>query len=321
MRKTKCMIAAWTVILSLLMTLTAFLPIHAGEEIDTSRQCTMALKFHGETQKDPAVNVKVHIYQVASIDSDGSYTRTGKFAKLPIELSNEQSSSEWVDLAGTLKAYTSTEQIPVLSESITDETGLASFQNLSVGLYLVVADNWQEAVNVYSYSPVLIAMPYTNPKDGTLVYDSLSSPIEMKSEEHSDVSQYAVVKHWDDAGAENRPDSISVNLVKNGIVDSTVTLNDENNWTWSWYDFNPLNVWEVTEADVPEGYTVSVSSGSSDLITIFTITNTNTTPRPEVPTTPDDLPFTGQYWLPVMILATGGVVLLTAGAWMMHAHE
>ena len=81
-----------------------------------------------------------------------------------------------------------------------------------------------------------------------------------------------VNKIWDDNNNPDRPSEISVQLYKNNEIDGNpITLNEDNNWTHTWFDLSIAYVWTVDESEVPGGYSKTVS-GSED--TGFVITNT-----------------------------------------------
>lgn len=80
-----------------------------------------------------------------------------------------------------------------------------------------------------------------------------------------------VQKVWEDDGNEKkRPQSISVQLLENGKVVDTVVLNRDNNWEYTWKNLDGGSVWQVVEAETPEGYTVSVVREGA----VFVMTNT-----------------------------------------------
>lgn len=88
-----------------------------------------------------------------------------------------------------------------------------------------------------------------------------------------------VHKVWDDNGDPERPDSVSVNLLRDGKVHETVELSDENQWTYTWEDLDDRYQWTVEEETV-DGYEVSYKTEDN---TVF-ITNHNDyepTPIPE----------------------------------------
>lgn len=84
-----------------------------------------------------------------------------------------------------------------------------------------------------------------------------------------ETTQVGVTKVWDDAGNADglRPDSVEVELLADGVATGkTVTLNAENNWTFTWDNLAKKAggkdiVYTVREANVPEGYTSVVTGG------------------------------------------------------------
>ena len=79
-----------------------------------------------------------------------------------------------------------------------------------------------------------------------------------------------MLKVWDDKGNETeRPREIIVQLLKDGKVYDTVTLNKDNNWRYTWASLDDRYEWLVTEKE-PSGYTVKTELRG---IT-FVITNT-----------------------------------------------
>ena len=97
--------------------------------------------------------------------------------------------------------------------------------------------------------------------------------------------QITVVKDWQDNGDPSRPDSVTVNLMRNGEKMDSVELTEAKQWTHTWDLLDDLNedyegyTWTVEE-EVPEGYEVSYKTEGN---TVF-ITNSNDyEPEPEVP--------------------------------------
>ena len=96
-----------------------------------------------------------------------------------------------------------------------------------------------------------------------------------------------VKKEWklDDGGI--RPDSVQVQLYKNGqpVANEIVVLNAANNWSHTWskvYSYG--DVWAVQEINVPEGFTSTVVK--ADYSNTFTIINDDV--KAEDPVIPDD---------------------------------
>lgn len=80
-----------------------------------------------------------------------------------------------------------------------------------------------------------------------------------------------VIKVWDDGeNAENRPSGVTVELICGNQVYDTVTLNELNNWRYTWHGLDASARWSVNEKIVPDGYTASVTEVGNT----FIITNT-----------------------------------------------
>jgi hypothetical protein len=98
-----------------------------------------------------------------------------------------------------------------------------------------------------------------------------------------------VKKVWvGDAGLDVRPESITVELLKDGVpTGQTKTLSAASGWQNSWTGLSISSTWSAREVDVPDGYTVSVSKSG----TVVTITNTYETEElPDEDPPLEDLP-------------------------------
>lgn len=62
-----------------------------------------------------------------------------------------------------------------------------------------------------------------------------------------------VHKVWDDNGYPNRPDSVTVHLLRDGKEYEEIELSTDNQWTYTWDDLDDRYDWSVKE-DVPAGY-------------------------------------------------------------------
>ena len=103
-------------------------------------------------------------------------------------------------------------------------------------------------------------------------------------------------KVW--AGSEKHPESVTVQLKRNGeAFGDAVTLNAENNWTYTWKDLEARESWSVEEVAVPDGYKATYETKD----TVVTITNTS------------KLPQTGQLNWPVPVLICAGLALFVVG--------
>lgn len=193
-----------------------------------------------------------------------------------------------------------------------------------------------------------------NPEDGKLSWtNTWKDPGEPGGDPGGDpgddpspsYTRLTVNKEWilDDGG--EAPASVIVELLRNNKVHDEVTLDEDNDWTYTWTHLDDRYNWKVQEANVPEGFTADVSHrGTSWTITNDDLPEDPETPpeepdepdepdtpeepvtpdEPDVPDTPDTpdepntpneptLPQTGQNWRLVWILAITGAVLVLVG--------
>ena len=101
--------------------------------------------------------------------------------------------------------------------------------------------------------------------------------------------QVTVQKDWTLDDGKMRPDSVQVQLMRNGAAyGSPVTLNDGNNWTFTWNNLEKdESQWTVSEVLVPKGFMASqrVTEEGDSLQVV--ITNDDQPEKPDQPTNPD----------------------------------
>ena len=160
---------------------------------------------------------------------------------------------------------------------------------------VTAADNWK-----WSFDKDNSGNPLKKYENGILIkYTIKEDTVEGYSAEYSadklDVTNkytpgktsISVVKVWDDADNQDnkRPDSIEVQLKADGtVVGSTITLNEENMWSYTWSDLPEKQAGEtiqytVDEVSVPAGYTRTVTGNG---VTGYTITNSYTPELTEI---------------------------------------
>lgn len=78
-----------------------------------------------------------------------------------------------------------------------------------------------------------------------------------------DYEKLTVHKVWDDNNYPNRPDSATVQLLRDGSVHDEVVLNETNQWTYTWDKLDETYTWSVIETDVPDEYDVTYSTADN----------------------------------------------------------
>ena len=312
---------------AILLPATAF----AQESVDITRKdCTLSIQY-------PCSGISFQLYRVANISADGRFTLAGDFSKYSVSFMNLDSTG-WRNLADTLNGYIARDGLKPVDTKTTNRDGRLTFFGRTPGLYLVTWDKHTSGGYTYTPQPFLVSLPGLG-ADGGWVYDVEAEPKYDKDKvpdnppDEPGTVDRKVLKVWQDGGnEEHRPGSITVQLLRDGVVYDEVILSAANGWKYEWKDLDEGYMWQVVEKDVPDGYTVSVGRNG---IT-FTVTNTLTPPSPDEPDYPDepdhpdepdepdtpdlpdepdgpDIPQTGQPWWPVPLLAGGGMGLFLAG--------
>ena len=227
---------------------------------------------------------EINIYRVAKRTGESSFKKVSPFNQYPVNVTNVSSQMEWKEIAETFLGYVNADNIePYMSKTV-DEKGEAVFENLEEGLYLVSGTTIQAGDVIYDFHEFMICLPTI--KDGTYTYDVSAIPKSSQSEPISKEITYTILKLWKDEGhSEQRPDSITVDILKSGETQETILLNASNNWTYSFTCTDGNDDWSVVERNVPEGYSVTVTEKE----TSFVVMNTWEEPLgdPEIPVEPD----------------------------------
>ena len=267
---------------------------------DNQAPCTLTLHYAKEGRAFG--DLKIEIYQVAAFESDGTYALTDLFAPYPVKIHEIQSQLEWQQSTQALVSYVEADALAPLATGMTDEAGTVTFENLATGLYLVLGVEASTETARFWFQPFLVFLP-TMDESGDCDYDVEAKP---KAGESTSIYQYKVVKLWKDSGNQaNRPDSVTVEILKDGVLHETVVLNEQNNWSHSWETTDGSSRWTVAEQEVPSGYQVAISFQDGT----YTITN-------ERPGSPGDPPKTGDstpLLLYVIAMIVSGTVLVVLG--------
>ena len=106
-----------------------------------------------------------------------------------------------------------------------------------------------------------------------------------------------VKKIWNTDDFSGIPDSVTVQLLRDGTVVETARLNESNNWQITYNDMPESDAYSIKELGVPKGFTATYSQNNYE----FLVTNT------------PSLAQTGQLIWPIPILAVVGLSLLLLG--------
>ena len=111
-----------------------------------------------------------------------------------------------------------------------------------------------------------------------------------------------VHKVWNADKSTELPDSVTVQLLRKGVVIGTATLHEGNDWQVTYKDLPESDSYSIKEVDVPKGFTATYQQKGY----VFTVTNTAT------------LIQTGQLMWPIPVLAVSGMLLIAVGITLLH---
>ena len=269
----------------------------------------------------PVTDMHWQVFRVADVPKGDTLELTGAFAGLPVkpDLSTEDGART---AASTLEAYAVAYGITPDFSAVASSDGTVTAENLEPGYYLVLGEPLKDENGMYLSVPTLLCIAdggqYDNP-DWSLDRTIVPKIRLVSGAEYHSQTDRTVQKIW--VNADKTPE-IRVRLYRDGTLYDTQTLNDANNWEYTWSKLDNPSRWTVIEEQVPGGCTVSytqqqVKSGKT-YKEAFIITNTGsttvvTTSRNTGSNNTGKLPQTGQLWWPIPLLVLGGSGLLALG--------
>lgn len=294
--KIKRNISRVTALLLCLLLCTALLPTALAANLEDVESCTLDLSYliGDDPNKQPMENVEFRIYRVADITDALTFKRIEPFSEYAI------TATDWLVRASTMAGYVSRDNVTPTDSAVTNAEGKVFFENLEKGLYLIVGDSKTVSGYIYTPTPFLLSLPYTDDgytwEPNVVTYAKYTRRM-IPSVDHNTLALHAL-KVWHDDGYEDeRPESVIVDLLRDGDVYDTVVLNSENNWRCDWEKLDDRSEWQLVEREI-DGYSVSVTQND---IT-FLVTNTRepddpidipdeddpTADRPDKPDDPDE---------------------------------
>lgn len=171
---------------------------------------------------------------------------------------------------------------------VTDEEGRVHFDNLDLGLYLVSQTNQVEGYS--KVSPFTVMIPQV--QDNSWIYEIEATP----KVDIIRLFDLTVKKVWNVSSDVDIPNEVTVELFKGEEVVDKVTLNEENNWTYTFRQIEMSDDYSVREVSV-DGYTATYREDGNT----FIVTNTKS------------LVQTGRSIYVVPILALSGLFFIVVG--------
>jgi hypothetical protein len=277
----------------------------AKEPISPDKDCsfTIAYRYDGQSFS----NHPVKLYKIADVSADFQYTLTAPFANSGLILNGVQSVSEWNVIRSTLETHILAYNVDADFTGVTDQDGQVCFRALKPGLYLATTEQVIQNDWIYVFDSALVALPGLG-TDGLWQYEVAvtSKSQAIPPAETDEEIEFKVLKLWKgDNGRSDRPQSIEVEIFRDGVSYQTVILSEENHWTYSWNAADDGATWKVVERNVPTGYTMTVEERE----TSFVLTNTRPPDKPDIPQTGD----TTNIMLYFVLMNVSGIMLIILG--------
>lgn len=277
-RKLMTILLAALVLLGCLCTASA-------EGFDPQRTGSLTVTLTEQYEKTPIVGAQLSLYQVATVGINNAgqltYAYTEAFSATGISLEDP-------DLAKKLDAHLSEHAVDA-KVMTTDATGTATCGDLPLGLYFV-----RQTGAVAGFAPCtsfLVTIPQQ--QDGAFTYAVNASP----KTEVAKLTSITIRKVWNTDASTPAAQEVTVQLLRDGAVLQTVTLNSANNWQVTLEAMPESDGYSIREVGVPKGFTATYQQKGY----VFTVTNTST------------LAQTGQVIWPIPVLAGCGLMFLWLG--------
>lgn len=273
-----------TLCVTVLMILTCSLTVFA-QDFDPGKTGSVSVTLTEQYDKDPIVGAELSVYYVATahMNTNGnlSYVYTDAFENSGIDIDDPS-------LAIKLDAFVLEHNVSSIKIT-TDENGTATCKDLSLGLYFIRQSG---AVEGFApCTPFMVTVPGKNAEG--YVYDVNASP----KTEVARLTSITIKKVWNTDASTQAAEHVTVQLLRNGNVVKTATLNAQNNWQVTYTDMPESDAYSIKEVDVPKGFTATYQQKGY----VFTVTNTST------------LIQTGQLMWPIPVLAVSGMLLIAVG--------
>lgn len=281
----------------------------AVEPIIPENECSLTVSYCcGETAFS---GIQVKLYRIAEVSADFRYTLAQSFAASGLILDGIRTSGEWDVVRSTLKAHILAYNIAPEFTSVTNEDGQVSFESLKTGMYLAIVNQVEQDDLHYRFDSALIALPGLGSDDRWQYQVSVNAKGEVLPPVDPDEKiEFKVLKLWKgDEGGSDRPESVEVEIFRDGISYEKVVLSEEKHWSYTWSAKDDGANWSVVERNVPQGYTMTVEERQST----FVLTNTWTPTYPDDPDKPPQTGDTSNIMLYVLLMTLSGTMLIILG--------
>ena len=188
-----------------------------------------------------------------TVEQPNVYRTIGQFEGSPVML-NDTTPTAMAVAAVTLENEAILRKYQPQATAYAGIDGEVNFENLDEGLYLLSGKRMK--IGDKTYIPTAMLVEIMDDSEHNNYRIDAFPKMQLRTLAGED-TLFTVRKVWqnDDYFLEDRSAYIVVNVYKNGELYDTATLNEENNWTKTWYATDDAE-WRVEEVEIPAKYTV-----------------------------------------------------------------
>lgn len=240
----------------------------AVEPVDTEKSAALTVQYkRGEAFFE---GLEIETYKIADVFEDGTFELCAPFADYPVNIHGITSQTEWKKIAETLAAFAAADKIEADLSAVTDGTGTVKFEDIKAGMYLTLSERVETEKDVTVFENFITVLPAMGEDEG-LEYNVKAFPKCAEYEIKPVEKEYNVIKLWKDTAPQKRPETVKIDILKNGELFASVVLSDENNWSHTWKAVDDNSNWQAVEREVPDGWTVTVEEKGDTIV----VTNTS----------------------------------------------
>ncbi|MFI3206666.1 MAG: Cna B-type domain-containing protein [Clostridia bacterium] len=282
------------------ISVVAFAEDVAERELDINTKGSIIIDYcYNDT---PLNDIEFRVYQITSLDEDANHVLNSKYSEVELDYDLMYESEYWLAFRDNLQNYINYEMIEPEFVFYTDNAGAYHLEDLELGVYYIEAETSVENELTIFSEPILITVGSYEESNELWVYHYTVQPkVAVLDDETYNIT---VEKIWENTNSELLiPEEITVELNRNGELFDVVVLNEENKWSYTWFDVDPCDCWAIKELDKLDDFVVNYEK---DILS-FTITNTYIGEEDE------ELPQTGTFAYLVPLMSSLGLVLVLLG--------
>lgn len=196
MKKTIKKGSALALALALMLSATVLPKVYAAFGIDTEKSCSLTFELDGTYQELNGLTIPINLYRVADVEENGEYKVLPGYEDLDLASINDKTTAEdWEKLAGKASELVENQSaVPDVEVQMQKPDGgdksTVTANDLSTGMYLVIAESVQSAAYKYDFIPYLISLPnnyYGQTQDDTWVYDVITGLKPSQTQRYGDL--------------------------------------------------------------------------------------------------------------------------------------